>query len=224
VRDSFKCPKCESVSHNQNDIANWYCGRCHQFVEDMRNEQVTDFKHISDLYLTRKDGFTLALLSLTDCGNPDARLVHGWVVNSFTGKPTEGAWVETPAIATYEDDSQGPITVCVDLTQIDERARIYPADLMYEKTGACDLKRFTLAEALAHAAAAGHDGPWDLGALAGHVARPRPKMEQIAAVLFARRKEAPAAGLRAVRRMREVCDDVGTRKVRHGGEPGAEQH
>jgi hypothetical protein len=187
-RASFECPKCHAVSHNPNDAREMYCGRCHQFVEDMRNEQVTDFKHISDLYLTRKDCFTLALLSLTDCGNPDSRLVHGWVTNSFTGEATEHAWVETPAIGIYEDRSQGPVTVCVDLTQIDKRARIYPADLMYEKTGARDLKRFTLAEAMAHAAAAGHDGPWDSAALAAHVARLRPKMEQIAAVLFARRQ------------------------------------
>lgn len=189
--DSFECPKCHFVSHNPNDLANWYCVRCHQFVDDMRNEQVTDFKHITDLYLTRKDCFTLALLALTEAKNPEARLVHGLVVSSFTGKLTEHAWVEMPAIATYEDGSKAPITVAWDLTQIDERARIYPADLMYEKTGARDLKRFTLAEAMAHAAAAGHDGPWDAPALAAHVERLRPKMEQIAAVLFARGEKQP---------------------------------
>lgn len=184
----FECPKCHAVSHNPNDLANLYCGRCHQFVEDMRREQVTDFKHITDLYLTREDCFTLALLELTDNGNPDSRLVHAWVVNTFTGKNIEHAWVETPAKATYEDGSEGPITVVVDLTQIDERSRILPADLLYEKIGARDMKRFALADAMAHAAAAGHDGPWDAAALAAHVERLRPKMEQIAAVLFARRK------------------------------------
>ncbi len=185
---TFECPKCHSVSHNPNDLVNFYCGRCKQSIEDMRNEQVTDFKHITDLYLTRKDCFTLALLTLTDYGNPDSRLVHGWVSHYATGGAVEHAWVETPAIATYEDNSKGPITLAVDLTQIDDRARYYPADLMYEKWGARDMQRFTLADAMAHAAAAGHDGPWDSAAIAAHVERIRPKMQQIAAVLFARRK------------------------------------
>jgi hypothetical protein len=190
-RASYECPKCRFVSHNPNDVANWYCGRCHTFAEDLRKEQVTDFQRITKLYLTREDCFTLALLELTDKGNPDSRLVHGIVTNSFTGKPTEHAWVETPAIATYTDGSQGPITAAVDLTQIDERARIMPAEQLYTLTGARDFKRFTLAQGMAHAAAAGHDGPWDTEALAAHVARLTPKMEQIAAVMFARRKKVP---------------------------------
>ena len=143
------------------------------------------------MHLTRKDCFTVALLALTDCKLPAARLVHGLVVNTFTGKLTEHAWCEMPAIGTCTDGSQVPITVAVDLTQIDERARIYPAEQLYEKFEPRDLKRFTLAEAMAHAAAAGHDGPWDAAALAAHVERLRPKMEQIAAVLFARGKKQP---------------------------------
>jgi hypothetical protein len=71
------------------------------------------------------------------------------------------AWCEMPAIATYEDGSEGPITVAVDHTQIDKRARYVPADHLYEKTGARDLKRFTWAEACVLALAAGHDGPWE---------------------------------------------------------------
>jgi len=157
---SFECPKCHAVSHNPNDATNCYCGRCHQFVEDMRNEQVTDFKHITDLYLTRKDCFTLAMLTLADSGNRDCRLVHGIVTSSFTGEAIQHAWCEMPAIGTYEDGSGCPITMAIDLTQLDERARIVPADLLYEKTRARNLKRFTLAEAIAQALTAGRDGPW----------------------------------------------------------------
>jgi ribosomal protein L37AE/L43A len=158
---SFECPKCQSVSHNPNDAANWYCARCHQFVEDMRDEQVTDFKHITDLFLTRRDCWTLALLTLTDCKLPAARLVHGVVTSSFTGKPILHAWCEMPATATYEDGSEGPITVVVDHTQIDPRAVIIPADRFVELTGARAAKRFTLDEAIAQALLFGHDGPWE---------------------------------------------------------------
>lgn len=166
-RDYFECPKCHTVSHNPNDAANMYCGRCHQFVEDMRNEEVSEFKHITSLYLTRKDCFTLALLTLADCKIPEARLVHGLVTNTFTGETIQHAWCEVPAIATFDDGSKGPITVCIDHTQIDERARICPAEMIYEKTGAHDLKRFTFTEAIALAAKAGHDGPWDCSPGAG---------------------------------------------------------
>lgn len=31
---TFTCPRCEAVSHNPNDAANRYCGRCHVFVDD----------------------------------------------------------------------------------------------------------------------------------------------------------------------------------------------
>ena len=30
----FACPRCGAVSHNPNDAAHRYCGRCHLFVED----------------------------------------------------------------------------------------------------------------------------------------------------------------------------------------------
>ena len=96
---------------------------------------------------------------------PDARLVHGLVVNSFTGKLTEHAWCEVPATATYEDGSTGPITVAIDYTQVDARARIIPAETLYEKTGVQQLQRFTFAEAIRHAAEAGHDGPWSCSPL-----------------------------------------------------------
>jgi hypothetical protein len=148
------------VSHNPNDAANFYCVRCHQFADDLRNEEVTDFKHVTDLKLTRKDCFTLALLTLTTSENQDCRLVHGWVTSSFTGESIQHAWCEMPAIATYDDGSEGPIIVAIDLTQVDVRARVIPAEMLYEKIKAHDLKRFTKAEAVALAIATGHDGPW----------------------------------------------------------------
>jgi hypothetical protein len=30
----FTCPRCGIVSHNPNDAANRYCGRCHVFFDD----------------------------------------------------------------------------------------------------------------------------------------------------------------------------------------------
>jgi ribosomal protein S27AE len=30
----YKCPRCGAISHNPNDAANRYCGRCHQFEGD----------------------------------------------------------------------------------------------------------------------------------------------------------------------------------------------
>lgn len=188
VIDSYKCPKCHRESHNPNDVANSYCGHCHVFVEDLRNEQVKDFAHITDLYLTRKDCWTLALLTLFDCKIPEARLVHCRVFNSFNGELIEHAMVEMPASATYEDGSEGPVTVVVDLTQPDPNARILPADFRYEQGGARDFKRFTLAEAMAYAKAAGHDGPWDTAALAEKAAKERPFMDHVLSVRAERAK------------------------------------
>ena len=31
--DSFTCPQCGRVSHHPQDVANRYCGACHQFFE-----------------------------------------------------------------------------------------------------------------------------------------------------------------------------------------------
>ncbi len=28
---AIKCLRCEAVSHNQNDVANLYCGKCHEY-------------------------------------------------------------------------------------------------------------------------------------------------------------------------------------------------
>lgn len=30
---AFKCPHCDAVSFNPHDIAQWYCGQCHVFVD-----------------------------------------------------------------------------------------------------------------------------------------------------------------------------------------------
>lgn len=33
--DTFTCPRCGAVSHNQTDVAERYCGQCQAFVDDM---------------------------------------------------------------------------------------------------------------------------------------------------------------------------------------------
>lgn len=35
MTDSTKCPKCGMVSYNPNDIAEGYCGACHEWYENM---------------------------------------------------------------------------------------------------------------------------------------------------------------------------------------------
>src|SRR5260370_11773374 len=102
----YECPKCYFVSHNPNDAANFYCVRCHQFADDMRDEEVTDFKAFTDMKLTRKDCFTLALLTLTPNDNPDLRLLHGWVTSSFTGESIQHVCSEPPPVAPYYDASE----------------------------------------------------------------------------------------------------------------------
>ncbi len=34
----FECPKCGAKSYNANDIANGYCGRCHEFTREQVNQ------------------------------------------------------------------------------------------------------------------------------------------------------------------------------------------
>jgi len=34
ARPQFTCPECSAVSHNPNDIAERYCGRCHWWTGD----------------------------------------------------------------------------------------------------------------------------------------------------------------------------------------------
>jgi hypothetical protein len=36
LEDRFVCPRCCAVSHNPNDVAHRYCGRCKRFVDDPR--------------------------------------------------------------------------------------------------------------------------------------------------------------------------------------------
>jgi hypothetical protein len=51
--------------------------------------------------------------------------------------------------------------VVVDYSQLDERARIAPRDMLYERMHLIDLKRYTRDEAIAEALRAGMDGPWE---------------------------------------------------------------
>lgn len=157
----YKCPKCDKTSFNPHDVDNHYCGFCHVFLDDLRNEQVTDFLHLTPTYLTRKDCFSLALLALVDSGHTEATLVHAWVYKTITGKPEEHAWCEAPAEATYSDGSKGEITVVVDLSQPHIPSRIAPVELIYPLMDVRQVKRYTLKEALARAVSTGHDGPWE---------------------------------------------------------------
>lgn len=158
----YVCPKCHAVSHNPHDMLHMYCGRCNLFAEQLRNEPVTTFAHITPTPLTRRDCFSLAALTLMDSPNcPQARLVHGWVRGSFgAGEHIEHAWCEFPAEATYSDGSTGPVLVVVDHAQLDERAVVIPAEDLYAVWQARDLRRFTRAEMIAAALRHGHDGPW----------------------------------------------------------------
>jgi hypothetical protein len=137
------------------------------FQESMRDELVTELAESAltpSTPLTRRDCFSVALLTLIEhCGHPGARLVHGWVSHSFAGEPCiQHAWVETPARATYEDGSEGEITVVVDYTQPDPRARILPAEVFYLQTQARDCRRFDKAAAVRNALTHRVDGPWPL--------------------------------------------------------------
>lgn len=33
TESTYTCPRCRAVSHNPNDLANRYCGWCHQFED-----------------------------------------------------------------------------------------------------------------------------------------------------------------------------------------------
>jgi len=163
---SYTCPKCTAVSYNTGDITRLYCGRCHTYAEDLRNEPVTMFAHLTPIPLTRRDCFSLALLTLLDAtpGPVDeARLVHGWVRDSWhEGDSILHAWCEFPGIGTLEDGSEVPLVVLVDHTQLDARARFIPREFAYEAMGVDEtrLRRFTLKEALVNAMSYGCDGPW----------------------------------------------------------------
>jgi hypothetical protein len=160
----YACPKCHAVSHNPHDVLHMYCGRCHKFAEQFRDDPVTIFAHLTKVHLTHRDCFSLAALTLLDSpDNPDARLVHGWIRGSFgVGEHIEHAWCEFPATATYEDGSTGPIITVVDYTQIDGRAIILPAPDLYRAWQVRDIRRFTREEAIANAKRYGRDGPWPI--------------------------------------------------------------
>lgn len=158
----YNCPKCHRQNFNPNDVANLYCGFCHVFAEDLRDEPVTLFAHLTPTKLTKRDCFSLAILTLLDSPDiPEGLLVHGLLRDSWKpGQWNQHAWCEFPATAIYADDSEGPITVVCDYSQPDERAYLVPRDLFYAQTGACHMKYFTRSEAVARALKAGNDGPW----------------------------------------------------------------
>lgn len=160
----YTCPKCHVVSHNPHDVRNLYCGRCLVSAEQLRDEPVTIFAHLTSTCLTHRDCFSLAALTLLDNPqNPDARLVHGWILSSFEpGEHIEHAWCEFPAEAEYTDDSIQPIIVVVDYSQLDERAVILPAPDLYRVWQARDIRRFCRAELIANVLRYGLDGPWPI--------------------------------------------------------------
>lgn len=162
ARTSYVCPKCHAESFNPNDAKHYYCGACHTFAADLRDEIVTEFAHLTTQILTRKDCYSLAALTLMDSPNNDkARLVHASVVNLLEpGTRTGHAWTEFPAIGTYEDRSEGPIIVVSDYSQVDERARFMPQDEYYKLLQPVDIRRFTRDEMIAMAQRYGNDGPW----------------------------------------------------------------
>jgi hypothetical protein len=96
--------------------------------------------------------------------HPEARLVHGWVADSFNrGERIQHAWCEAEAIGTFEDGSEAPIFVVHDLSQLDERFRTCPRDLYYARCSVDpqSLRRFTREEAIRMTSRYGHDGPWE---------------------------------------------------------------
>lgn len=38
----FTCPLCGAISHNPNDARERYCGRCHVFVDDVRQQELPE--------------------------------------------------------------------------------------------------------------------------------------------------------------------------------------
>lgn len=42
ARETFQCPKCGMVSGHPEDIANNYCGKCHEFVKPYTEEAFDD--------------------------------------------------------------------------------------------------------------------------------------------------------------------------------------
>lgn len=169
---AYVCPACGAKSYNQNDVENWYCGRCHKTFDDLRDEYVTelDFTGIQpDNWPRRRDCFTVAAVCQLQSGNDKTMLVHAYVKNSrrvppFDSEYVQHAWVETPGIGTYEDGSKADMTIVVDLTQPHKDARYMPAEAYYKSTLIAQhlpIKRYTLAEAIVHALVHGHDGPWE---------------------------------------------------------------
>jgi len=54
---SITCPRCGSRSYSLNDIAEGYCGLCHDWTSEGRREPLiyTDADRAYDLYAVQKD-------------------------------------------------------------------------------------------------------------------------------------------------------------------------
>ncbi len=159
---SYICPKCHRESFNPNDVRYLFCGACNIFAEDLRDEPVTMFAHLTPRRLTKRDAFSLAALTLFESAhNPHARLVHGIARNSFNpGEYVQHAWCEFPATVTYDNGMRGPSAVVCDYSQPDERMYFILRDQFYTQMGVRDTKRFTRDEMIARAKAGLNDGPW----------------------------------------------------------------
>jgi hypothetical protein len=59
----FTCPRCGAVSHHPKDEEHGYCGRCHQFVEDMVNAVA---RTIFDIGKEARDRGCLSLWTVYD--------------------------------------------------------------------------------------------------------------------------------------------------------------
>lgn len=166
----YICPKCRLPNRDPADIARKHCSVCDVFAEDLRREIVTELSDEPFAQgLTRRDGFSVAFWTAKHDGNEHSRVVHGWVRDSFKpGELIQHAWVETPGVATYEDEAgntfQRPVTVVVDYCQVDERARFAPREQYYEAAGVQanpPPKRYTVQQCLLLGVLYHSDGPWD---------------------------------------------------------------
>lgn len=90
-----------------------------------------------------------------------ARLCHGEVRDSYHAcRWIEHAWVECPAVATMDDGSTQPVTVVVDESQPDPKARIIPAELFLQHTAARNVHRYDARAMMRLALEHDSDGPW----------------------------------------------------------------
>jgi hypothetical protein len=172
----YKCPKCGMTTADPDDVARRHCPFCELFAENsvpavVERDRIPELAHLlGGRDLTRRQCFSVAAVALLHFGKPDSRLVHGWVRNSFDPlHHVLHAWVETSGLGEFLDDStgqtvNGPVTVVIDYTQADERARVMERDRYYEQLGVRTdppPKRYTREEMIRTMFQYGHDGPWE---------------------------------------------------------------